>query len=91
VAKRIELPSVEEVAAMDRDPKKLKATQWPFKVVVDKKPLIVMAESEKGSLVHSATSPRRWHRRRTRASTGACVSRSCVTHNGSLLLLSQRL
>jgi hypothetical protein len=48
VAKRFDLPAVDEVAVMERDPKKLKATQWPFKVVVDKKPFIVMAESEKG-------------------------------------------
>jgi hypothetical protein len=47
VAKRFDLPAVDEVAVMERDPKKLKATQWPFKVVVDKKPFIVMAESEK--------------------------------------------
>ena len=79
MAKRIELPSVDEVAVMDRDPKKLKATQWPFKLVVDKKPLIIMAESEKGSLVRPATSPRASLARTT---AGARASRSGVAHNG---------
>lgn len=43
---------------MDRDPKKLKATQWPFKLVADKKAYIVMVESEKGGVPLLAA--RRW-------------------------------
>jgi len=46
VAKRLDLLTLGEVAAMERDPKKLKATQWPWKVVVDGKPNIIMTESE---------------------------------------------
>jgi hypothetical protein len=47
VAKRFDLVLVDEATPMDRDPKKLKATQWPIKLVVEKKPHILMVETEK--------------------------------------------